>query len=352
MPIRTVADLRGHLKLAIEVELSTVPPYLYSMWSIEDQPSDAARLIRSIVTEEMLHVTLATNLLLAVGGEIDFTDPAIRPRYPRPLPHHRPPLPLHLAPMSDEVVRDTLMVIERPEGAEAPPEADRYDTLGQFYLALEMAIEALDANGDLFADHQPDRQLSDPRYYGAVDFDAEDSGGLVLVSDAASARDAIEIIVHQGEGLRDEKWADPEHRELTHYRKLLQLHEGEVPIGAVRPALVDPRVATLPAEVRPVAGLFNALNDYLFVTLDEIFRPGANQGALIGRLYRIMEKLLAPTGRYLMTLPVGGGLVAGPTFEPGRLGSDPKAEVAALAAAVAADHPDLAHVAELLAGGR
>jgi rubrerythrin len=78
VPIVTVADLRRHLRLAVEVELSTIPPYLYALWSIEDQASEAARLLRSIATEEMLHVALATNILLGVGGDIDLADPAIR----------------------------------------------------------------------------------------------------------------------------------------------------------------------------------------------------------------------------------------------------------------------------------
>jgi hypothetical protein len=347
-----VADLRAHLKLAVEVELSTIPPYLYAMWSIEDPASEVARLLKSIVTEEMLHVALATDILLAVGGDIDFTDPAIRSTYPRPLPHHRPPLRVDLAPMSMELLRGTFMVIERPESPEAPPEADEYETLGQFYLAVELAIEALASSHDLFRDHQPERQLSDPSFYGAVEFDADDSGGLLLVSDVASARAAIDVIVHQGEGLRDEKWADPEHRELTHYAKLLRIHDGEVSIGAVRPTLVNPRRADLPAPARPVADLFNALNTYLYLTLDAIFSLTDHRGALVDRLYRIMSELLAPTARHLMTLPGGDGHVAGPTFELYVLGPEPKAELAALAAGVALDHPTLSNVAELLASHR
>ena len=58
MPIQTVPDLREHLELAIRVELSTIPLYLYAMYSIEEQTSEAALLIRSIVTEEMLHAVL------------------------------------------------------------------------------------------------------------------------------------------------------------------------------------------------------------------------------------------------------------------------------------------------------
>ena len=36
MPITNVAELREHLLLAIEVEVSLIPPYLYAMYSIED----------------------------------------------------------------------------------------------------------------------------------------------------------------------------------------------------------------------------------------------------------------------------------------------------------------------------
>jgi hypothetical protein len=359
-----VADLRAHLKLAVEVELSTIPPYLYAMWSIEDPASEVARLLKSIVTEEMLHVALATNLLLACGGDIDFTDPAIRPAYPQPLPHHRPPLPVDLAPMSLEVVRSTFMVIERPEAPTALPEADEYETLGQFYLAVELAIEALAASHDLFGHHQPERQLADPSYYAPVEFDADDSGGLVLVSDVASARAAIEVIVHQGEGLRDEKWADAEHRELTHYAKLLRIDAGEVPIGAVRPATINPRRGDLPPSAWPAVDLFNALNAYLYLTLDALFRPGEHRGGLIGRLYRLMSEMLAPTARYLMTIPAGSGRVAsrarvkeprstaGPTFEPFALGPDPKAQLAEMSAAAAAGHPALGPVADVLAAHR
>ncbi|MGH2406598.1 MAG: ferritin-like domain-containing protein [Candidatus Limnocylindrales bacterium] len=349
MPIATVAELRRHLRLAVEVELSTIPPYLYALWSIEDQASEAARLLKSIATEEMLHVALATNILLAVGGDVDLSDPTLRSSYPRPLPHHKPPLPVDLAPMSMELLRGTFMVIERPETPAALPEADEYETLGQFHLAVEMAIEALGAEHQLFRHHQPDRQLSDPSFYGAVEFDADDSGGLLPVADAASAGLAIDIIVHQGEGLRQEKWADPEHRELTHYHKLLRIHDGEVPIGAVRPALQNPRRAGLPAAAQPVADLFNALNAYLYMTLAAMFAGDGQQATLVNQLYRVMTRLLAPTARYLMTLPAADGQVAGPTFEPYALGAEPRAELADLAAAVAIDHPALGHVAQLLA---
>ena len=62
MPITNVAELREHLLLAIEVEVSLIPPYLYAMYSIEDQESEAALLIRSVVVEEMLHASLVSNL--------------------------------------------------------------------------------------------------------------------------------------------------------------------------------------------------------------------------------------------------------------------------------------------------
>ena len=71
MAIKTLDDLRTHVALARQVEMSTIPPYPYAMYSIKDQKSDASCLIASIAVEEML-LALTTNLLLALGGEPDF----------------------------------------------------------------------------------------------------------------------------------------------------------------------------------------------------------------------------------------------------------------------------------------
>lgn len=344
MPIDTVEDLRNHLLLALEVELSTIPPYLYAMYSIEDQSSEPALLIRSVVVEEMLHAALVSNILLAVGGEPTFRSPEIMPRYPGPLRHHTPPLTLHLEPCSVDYLRNTMMVIERPEAPGAPPEGDEYETLGQFYLALEIALRRLEAESDLFAEPQIDRQMADPTMYGPVKFDASDSGGLIGVTDLESAIAAIEIVVHQGEGLSDVRWADPAHQELTHYHKFKQIADGISRLGPVREAPRDPKRADLPDTLRPVADLFNGLYRYAYYTLDELFTSTPDKGALVGRLYRVMGGLLGPVGLYLMDQPG-----AGPTFEVYELGADPKPKIDELAAFVGETHPAIAGACEEIA---
>ena len=346
MPIRTIAELQGHLALATKVELSTIPPYLYAMYSIKDQSSDAARLIASVVVEEMLHACLTTNLLLAIGGEPEFGEDVI-PAYPEPLAHHQPELMLTLDRCATELIRDTFMTIERPQVAGAPPEDDNYETLGQFYAALELAIMELDET-DLFSRCQSDRQLSDPSFYGPVKFDADDSGGLMLIDGRSSAVDAIEIIIHQGEGVADERWADPDHLELTHYYKFEQLADGSTPIGEVWPVLTNPRTADFPEALQGASDLFNALYRVMFVTMDNLFAPGANQGALIGQLYALMSDCLAPVACYLVSQPVGDSHNAGPTFETYRFDADPWGETYELAAAIANDHPALAGVVDSL----
>lgn len=349
MAIDTVEGLRTHLDLATKVELSTIPPYLYAMYSIRDQDSDAARLIASVVVEEMLHVCLTANLLVAVGGEPDFGHSAV-PRYPAPLAHHIPPLELSLSGCTVELTRDTFMVIERPKAPGAPPEDDNYETLGQFYSALELAFEALESTEDLFVRHEPSRQLADHSFYGPVKFDTEGSGGLVLVHDLASANEALEIIMHQGEGVSDVRWADPGHQELTHYFKFRQIAGGETPIGEVWPVLTSPRASELPSEIRPIADLFNASYELLFLTIGSLYTSTGDKSELVDRLYGLMTSCLAPTARYLVQQPVGGERTAGPTFEMYGLGPDPVAETLDLASNVAGLHPELAEVTSALAG--
>jgi hypothetical protein len=350
MPITTPEELRTHLELAIGVELSTVPPYLYAMYSIEDQSSEAALLIRSVVAEEMLHAALAANLLLAVGGNPDFTSPDLLPRYPSDLPHHKPTLTLNIKRASEQQVKELFLVIEQPEVHADPPEDDIYTSLGQFYHAIEKGLARVASTHDIFANPQIERQMADASYYQPVEYDAEDSGGLLLIDNIEAANEAIHIIVHQGEGVSDEKWADPLHQELTHYHKFLQIADGTAPLGKVVPALANPHIAEFPPVARDVAELFNAAYRYVYITMDGIFQANTNRDALVGRLYKLMSRVLSPLAHHLMTLPVGEGYVAGPTFEVYDFGdSDPWDHLTALAAHVAEEIPSLHPVAEAVA---
>src|ERR1051325_9271608 len=81
----TVDDLRIALGNAMKLELSTIPPYLTALYSIKDgYNAPIAANIRTIVIQEMLHLSLAGNILNAVSGKPDV--PSIVPRYPGPLP--------------------------------------------------------------------------------------------------------------------------------------------------------------------------------------------------------------------------------------------------------------------------
>ena len=83
MAIATVEDLRQHLQWAIELEHSTLPPYLTALYSIKDGTNqEAVEVIHSVFIEEMLHLTLAANILNAVGGAPNLDYPGIMPSYP------------------------------------------------------------------------------------------------------------------------------------------------------------------------------------------------------------------------------------------------------------------------------
>lgn len=353
MPIETQQQLRDHIELAIEVELSTIPPYLFAMYSIEDQGSESALLIKSIVAEEMLHAVLASNLLLALGGRPRFDSPEILPVYPGLLPHHRPPLELSLAPCSRELIRDVLMRIEQPEVHGAPAQPDEFETLGQFYHALESALKTMSSQHDLFSDPQVECQLADPSFYAPVEYDAEDSGGLIQIDDLESALAAIEIIIHQGEGLSSERWADPAHQELTHYHKLLRIYEGKSRLGPVRSVRANPRTTDYPESLQVVSQLFNAGYRYVFHLLDVLFQPSEDKTPDVGRLYLMMKQFLSGLALFLVGQPLGNGEFAAPTFELFEFRSaDRVSELAQLARTAYERHDELSWLEGAISGLR
>jgi hypothetical protein len=243
------------------------------------------------------------------------------------------------------------MRIEQPETHDAPAQPDLFETLGQFYHALENGLEAVAADFDIFSNPQTGLQLSNPEYYQPVAFDAEDSGGLIRIENLETAIATIEIIVHQGEGVSNERWADPDHQELTHYFKLLSIFDGSTPLGKVRNVARNPSRKDLPPLLHPVTDLFNALYRGLYLVMDRLFSPDVNQGRAVGVLYLLMADVLSQVGRFLVSQRLNDNEFAGPTFEVFDFGDDgPIAELTELSSRAAESFPELSTVHEALHG--
>lgn len=131
MPIATLEDLRAHLQWAIEIEHCIIPPYLCALYSIKaGQNREASETIASVFMEEMLHMTLAANIMNAVGGRPVLDRPDFIPAYPQYLPHSARGFLIPLARFSKATI-ETFMKIENP-GLGASAETDAYHSQGQF----------------------------------------------------------------------------------------------------------------------------------------------------------------------------------------------------------------------------
>jgi Ferritin-like len=64
---RDVAWLQSALQSVIELELSTLPPYLCGYWCLKASNSYLATQTNNIFFQEMLHFGLSCNLLSATG---------------------------------------------------------------------------------------------------------------------------------------------------------------------------------------------------------------------------------------------------------------------------------------------
>ncbi len=214
--------LKASLQQAIKLEHATIPPYLYALYSLGTTSENAtvAGIIQSVVSEEMLHMTLACNILNAIGGHPVIDDPSFTPAYPGPLPGGvEDDLIVHIAPYSVDLIRNTFMVIEEPEihpdfpkllatGLDLAP-----TTIGQFYQAIITRIQELG----------PSIFTGDPALQVAPPFP---EGGIVTDSDSAIA--AIRIIIDQGEGNDPAKSPldDGAGSELSHYYRFAEIAEG------------------------------------------------------------------------------------------------------------------------------
>ena len=257
----TPQQIRNLVQHAIQLEHATIPPYLCGYFTLQPGVNDtAAGIIRSVVIEEMLHMTIASNVLLAIGGRPAINRPDFVPSYPGDLPFDigGAGFEIPLAPCSIDQIKNVFMQIEEPskpiDDAEAIMEAVlvneapidlEFSTIGAFYKFLQIRI--CDMWDDLFDPSSIERQVVARQWF-------PDENEMFPIDSADAARAAMEVIVDQGEG--GDEGQDPfdDQGIPAHYYRFKEIVEGkkliQTPDG---PTFAGDAVAFDPSQVFPMA---------------------------------------------------------------------------------------------------
>ena len=409
-PIDSVQILADHLWVAARVELSTIPLYLYSAYSFKTKgysqwapQRGALHTLIGVAIEEMLHLCLVRNLMVAIGrgNDIRFYDKKFIPTYPHDMINRSPRLPLHLKKLSKAHV-GTFVDLEAPDEislatdefelmAINPENVGEYPSLGAFYHSIALGFERLDKENMIKWDTE-----GVYKQYLRGFWNQFGEGKPVRVADLKSARQALDIIVEQGEGsAQDHKRRplDPDNPDLgdevfTHWWKFRRIQAGIEGIGAIdgdkkKDLSIDSAAAIWPVVDDPTVEkhgkgnprigslmtLFNAAYCYMLCILDKLYEtpttdvrkervPGTKRVEMFSHRYALerngiaaMQGILYPIAELLVRTPLaqGGdphkGPNAGPPFqyyEFGHLGTmSKKAELAHLCEKAMAHFPEL-----------
>ncbi|WP_167469400.1 ferritin-like domain-containing protein [Streptomyces rubrogriseus] len=310
---RGVDWLREALQVAVALELATIPPYLCGWWSVGDRTSHVARLIRRIIGDEMYHMGVVCNLLVAVGGRPRITDAAVA--YPGPLPGGvRGEVNVYLSGLNRPFVRDVMMAIEAPEDPLARG-VHNSPGIGHFYDGLLRAFRA--TAPPLSADGQLSQRIG--------------SDVLEPVTDLDGVERAIEIIKEQGEGTAgspEDAFGDdyPAHYyafgEIYHGRQLRQEDDGWRFTGAPVPFPDARPMARVPAggwpgpsqRVGELLDRFDTAYAKVLSTLEAAWAHG--DARTLGSAVRTMRGLEGPAVELMETGIPGGRSTYGPQFRP------------------------------------
>lgn len=329
------ADLRRALQMAIELEHATIPPYLTALFSmIPGTNRHVALLLSQVVAEEMGHMVMAANLLVAIGGAPQIGRPGFIPRYPGPVPGglaHG--LTLRLRRLSVEQIRDVFLPIERPSklhrmiGTRQTGTSGAYDETGTiegYYAQIERSLEQLALRGAITFGHA-DRQITD--WMGARRVEP--------VVDLQTALHQLRRIVREGAGKDADDptitHSDGDDAPLGHYFRFTEIVQGKtltkvddewryegdvIPLDPadVLPMIDDPLLEAFPvgSRARLRAETFHRRYHALLGSLHEAFNgsPDRFDDALA------LMHSIGVLGRRLAATPLddGSGRTAGPVF--------------------------------------
>jgi hypothetical protein len=341
------------LTQASELEHGLMCEYLFAQFTLKrsgEEGLDAEqlakvaaweRVIVDVAKQEMLHLALTTNLLTAIGAAPHLH----RPNFPILSRWYPPGVQIALVPFGERALRH-FIYLERPEGmdlddaegfaavGQAQPLTDGdqlmavpedYQTVGHLYRGIEQGLERLVER------HGEDGVFIGPQAAQATT-EVFEWPELTAVTDLASAKAAIELVIEQGEGARGD-WRN------AHFGKFVALLDDYLAARAADPGFeparpVEPASARRPPDVEAdlvtigdpltaqVVDLFNAIYETTLQTLSRYFvHSGETDGqvtVLATTAKHLMNWVMRPLGSLLTTLPVGPerpGVLAGPAFE-------------------------------------
>jgi hypothetical protein len=339
------------LCLAAELEHGLMCEYLFAAFTLKQRVDEGVtadelvaidrwrKVILGVAGQEMLHLSIVSNILSAVG----MSPHLVRPNMPHPARHYPPGVTVALLPFGEPALRH-FMFLERPEGstiedtevfevskAAVPlidpdaiaPVLQPFATVGHLYRSIEMGLKHLAekwGEDRLFVG--PRRAQAKPEHFHWPE--------LVQVTDLASAVRAIETIVEQGEGPRGD-W------KLAHFGRFKSVLDEYLAVKQANPAFEAAR-PVLPATVWPhdagdiprlsdphtarVADLFNVGYEILLQVLSRFFNnideSDSQLAALADVAVGLMFEVIKPLGQHLTELPAGPEFperTAGPSFE-------------------------------------
>ncbi len=243
--INDVEDLYEYLYAAIQLEHATIPPYITSMYTMKPNSNlEAYNVIRVIVVEEMLHLTLAANVLNAIGGAPNLIKEGFVPEFPTYLPNGEEDFEVNIESFSPKTI-DNFLMIERPAREyqdghvpkqftsfkntsrkrilptyiSAEGEEKHFYSIGEFYAFIGEGLTklSLKLGEEEFFKGDPERQITPEYYYSG-------GGEIIPVTNLESALEAIRLISEQGEGFEGAIYDNE--GELSHYYRFEQIKLG------------------------------------------------------------------------------------------------------------------------------
>lgn len=253
--IRSCTDIKGVQEMvsnAVVLELATLPTYYTGIFSNKPGTNEkATALVHSVAYEEMLHLTLASNLLISIGGKPAIYSAGSTLEFPTPLPDMvDPSLTVDLDSMTRDQIYRVYMGIEHPDTtAILPGEKEHhlvatkriaaekcgksYNSIGDFYNAI---LDKLEELPNPFANPNLENQVDIRKYFPSVCAPGPKGKqqipiGNGKVYDMQSAKNAVGAILAQGEGAQIERDPiDPRgglKDSFAHYFKFAEIYYGK-----------------------------------------------------------------------------------------------------------------------------